>query len=115
MPVGKMTNAEFLENGEWANFYSMAYGQDDYLDFDPPMHDIRFVTNTDRDSLTILNLHGSEEDLIGASRLDSTLVLGIEDIVLKKVYSDGHPARDWACIMTALDIVDSWRRSNYSV
>ncbi len=115
--LAKMANADFLEDGEWAGFFSKAFDEYDYIVFDPPMHGIRFVTTASSDSPDTIDLHGTGADSMGDFSLDGSLVLGTGQILLKKV----HPARhsctawDWTCIMTPLGIVGCWKRGHYSV
>ncbi len=115
--LAKMATTDFLEDGEWAGFFSKSFDQHDYIIFDPPMHGIRFVTTAGSDSPDTLDLHGTGWDSMGDFSLDGTLVLGTGQILLKKVHSirHGYPAWDWACIMTPLGIVGCWKRSPYSV
>ncbi len=54
-----MANADFLEDGEWAGFFSKAFDEYDYIIFDPPMHGIRFVTTASSDSSDTIDLHGT--------------------------------------------------------
>ncbi|CAD6574884.1 MAG: hypothetical protein ASARMPRED_006960 [Alectoria sarmentosa] len=108
--LAKMTTADFLEDGEWAGYYS--YGLGGSGGFDPPMHSIRFVATANSDSPTTLNLHGVGTDGIGSFDLDGKLVPETGQVLLKKVYW-ASITWDWACMMTPMGIVGSWGRSNY--
>lgn len=111
--LAKMTTSDFLEDGEWAGFYSMSYGPDECMSFDPPMHGIRFVATATSNSPTTLDLHGTGEDGIAAFDLKGKIVPGTGQIFLRKVYSGGSPTWEWACMMTPVGIVGSWGDQNY--
>ena len=114
--LAKMATADFLEDGEWAGFFSMSLDQYDYMIFNPPMHGIRFVTTASSDSPDTLDLHGTGADSMGDFSLDGTLVPGTGQIILKKMHSVrvSYPPW-WACIMTPLGIVGCWKQSRCSV
>ena len=116
--LAKMTTVNFLEDGEWAGFYSMSYflprrGRGESVDFDPPMHGIRFVTTAQFSDPTVLSLQGTGEDAIGAFDLEGKIARETGNINLRKTYSGGHPTWDWLCIMTPVGIVGSWGRGAY--
>lgn len=117
--LAKMTTVKFLEDGEWAGFYSMSYsplrGRDESVCFDPPMHGIRFVATAQRGDPTVISLHGTGEDAIDAFDLEGKMAPETGNINMRKTYSGSHPAWDWdwVCIMTPVGIVDSWGQKNY--
>lgn len=114
--LARMTTVDFLEDGEWAGYYSVSHagvGGACFLHFDPPMHNISFVATANGDSPTTLNLHGTGEDGESAFALDGFISPRTGQIMLQKVYSGGHPAWDWTCIMTPMGIVGSWGQSDY--
>ena len=116
--LAKMTTVDFLEDGEWAGFYSMSYsprrGRGETVYFDPPMHGIHFVVTTQcSGDPTVLSLQGTGEDAIGAFDLEGKLAPQTGEINLRKTYSGGDPAWDWVCIMTPLGIVGSWGTEEY--
>ena len=104
--LAKMTTVDFLEDGEWAGFYSVSNSQ--FVYFDPPMHGIRFVATAQCGDPTVLSLQGSGEDDIGTFDLEGKLASETGNINLRKTYSGGSPAWDWVCIMTPVGIVGSW-------
>lgn len=111
--LARMTTADFLEDGEWAGFYTIPNGPYSVI-FDPPMHGIRFVVTANNDSPTTLNLHGTGEDGISTFDLDGKISPTTGQIILKKVYFGGAPAWDWNCIMTPMGIVGVWgKRENH--
>lgn len=72
-----------------------------------------FVATANGDSPTTLNLHGTGEDGISVFALDGYISPRTGQIMLQKVYSGGHPAWGWTCIMTPMGIVGSWGQSDY--
>ena len=111
--LAKMTTVDFLEDGEWAGYYSLRHWRDERVPFDPPMHGIRFVGTTNSDSTTTLNLRGTGEDAVGAFDLEGKLAPETGHLVLRKTYSGGSPVWDWVCIMTPVGIVGSWGEDIY--
>ena len=115
--LAKMTTVKFLEDGEWAGFYSVPYFpwgvRDDAVYFDPPMHGIRFIATAQCGDPTVISLHGTGEDAIGAFDLEGKITPETGNINLRKTYSGGDPAWDWVCIMTPVGIVGSWGQRAY--
>ena len=115
--LAKMTTVDFLEDGEWAGFYSISYsprrGRGESAYFDPPMHSIRFVATAQSSDPTALSLQGTGEDAIGAFDLEGKIAPETGNISLRKTYSGGSPVWDWICIMTPMGIVGSWGRGEY--
>ena len=114
--LAKMTTVDFLEDGEWAGFYSMSYSthrQGEFISFDPPMHGIRFVATAQCGDPTVLSLKGTGKDAIDDFDLEGKLAPGTGNINLRKTYSGGSPTWDWVCIMTPVGIVGSWGLGNY--
>ena len=56
--TAKMTTAAFLEDGEWAGYYSTSHASGGYQHFHPPLHGIRIVATAGSDSASTLSLHG---------------------------------------------------------
>lgn len=106
--LAKMTTADFLEDGEWAGFYSVPYRRGNSPSFDPPMHGIHFVVTANTNGQGTLNLQSTGEDAVGAFDLEGKLAPGTGHISMKKTYSGGSPVWDWVCIMTPVGIVGEW-------
>lgn len=112
--LAKMTTAGFLEDGEWAGFYSTSYGaRGGPANFDPPMHGIRFATTTNSDSSATIDLHATGEDGVGTFSLDGKLLPVTGQMTFTKRYFGGFPKWDWACLMTPVGIVGSWGPNGY--
>ena len=108
-----MTTVEFLEDGEWAGFYTMSsytprVGLSGSVLFDPPMHGIRFVATAQCGDPIVLSLQGTGKDAIAAFDLEGKLNPETGNISLSKRYSGGYLTWDWVCIMTPAGIVGSW-------
>ena len=115
--LAKMTTVKFLEDGEWAGFYSVPYvprgGRDDAVYFDPPMHGIRFIATAQCGDPTVISLHGTGADAIGAFDIEGQIAPETGNMNLRKTYSGGDPAWDWICIMTPVGIVGSWGQRDF--
>ena len=90
----------------------MSFGQH-RIDFDPPMHGIRFAATTSSNGSSTIKLEGTGEDGIGHFDLNGSAVPETGQIVLKKVYAVGNVKWDWACLTTPLGIVGSWGGEYY--
>ena len=108
--LAKMATAEFLEDGEWAGFYSMPQARVQSIVFDPPMHRIRLSATPDHNSSHLLHVQGTGEDGIGSFDLYGEIIPQTGQICLRKEYSGGSPVWDWVCMITPFGIVGCWGR-----
>lgn len=82
--LAKMASPDFLEDGEWAGFYSSSYPLGQSYDFDPPMYGIRFHAIENSDGPTALDLYGTGKDGIGTFDLYGNLAPGTGQFILNK-------------------------------
>lgn len=106
--LAKMTTADFLEDGDWAGFYSVPYRRGISPSFDPPMRGIHFVVTANTDGRGLLVLQSRGEDSVGTFDLEGILAPETGYIAMSKTYSGGSPMWDWFCVMTSVGIVGSW-------
>ncbi len=107
-----MTSQDFLADGEWTGFYSISMGSGGYIDFDPPMHGIRFVTHVFDDKPTTVNVRATGMDGVGSFDLSGQIDRESGKVVLRKSYSDTHEWQ-WCCLMTPYGIVGTWGSGLY--
>lgn len=110
--LAKMATLDFLEDGEWAGFYTVPQGRDHLPSFDPPMHNIHFVDASWGGDQNIQPLEGWGDDPVGPFGLEGQLAPETGHILMKKTYSGGFPVWDCNLIMTPVGIVGSWREDD---
>ena len=105
--LASMTSKSFIEEGEWAGFYSMSIGPLHPRPFDPPMRGIRFQVCDDPE-LPARTLDAKGEDGVGSFRLFGKIALNTGEITLEKQYDGQGPHWDWFCLMTPFGIAGTW-------
>ena len=116
LPV--MTSPEYIKSAEWIGIYTISFGlgaapRRQELNFDYPMHGIRFeVTQLPTDS-TRLNLRAAGTDGVGSFTLDGVLSQKIGYLQMLKAYGSESLEWRWSCIMTPFGIVGTWGSSDY--
>ena len=82
--MAKMTTVDFLEDGEWAGYYSTSHASGGYQHFHPLLHGLRIAATAQSDSASTLNLDGTGNQGTGPFDLDGTLVPETVQILLTK-------------------------------
>lgn len=107
-----MTSKAFLEDGEWAGFYSMSFGHMRTRTFDPPMRGVQFQVCDDPE-LPARNLQARGQDEVGSFQLYGKIALKTGEMTLEKQYDDYGPHWSWVCVMTPFGIAGTWGRDDW--
>lgn len=103
----QMTEPSFLEDGEWAGYYSVDIGEESTTTFDPPMHNIRFIVGEpNEESLPIVGTGG--RDGVGSFTLDGVMDSNTGALMIKKDYDNYGPHWIWTGFLTPFGIIASW-------
>lgn len=121
--LAKMTNSEFLADGEWRGFYSVPHSTAKY---DPPMHGIRFSARDLSPAGAVELIAGAVEliamdgrDGVGTFSLVGTVSKSSGWVNLRKEYrtmagtTGGSLSWNWYGVLTPFGIVCNWGTPNW--
>jgi hypothetical protein len=109
--IATMTSKHFLEEGEWAGFYTVSTGAHE-LHIDWPMRGMRFRVCDDPER-PWRHLQAYGNDGIGDFSLSSSMASATGEMTMVKAYTGGTLRWDWACMMTPFGIVDFWGTNSF--
>ena len=112
------TSPKYLEDAEWIGIYTLSFpllraARRRDLDFDPPMHDIRFKATQSSGDPHLSDLCAGGRDSVGSFTLDGIVNRESGFLELHKTYQGGSPTWRWQCLMTPFGMVGSWGDINY--
>ncbi|KAL8639106.1 MAG: hypothetical protein Q9226_008915 [Calogaya cf. arnoldii] len=110
----RMSDPGFLQDGsEWCGYYSLPYPHAE-VDFDPPMHGIRFTTAAASNDSRLIEIEGTGGiDSVGAFKLRGTIDIDIGVLNMDKLYTSDGPRWGWVGFLTPFGIIASWGARNH--
>ncbi|KAL8902420.1 MAG: hypothetical protein Q9207_004728 [Kuettlingeria erythrocarpa] len=109
----KMVHTSFLEDGsEWGGYYSLPTSPfrqaTTEVEFDPPMHNIRFTAEWLNNNV-ILGIDGTGgRDGVGAFTLRGRIAADTGVLTMEKIYVNHGPRWWWVGFLTPFGIIASW-------
>ncbi|KAL8922684.1 MAG: hypothetical protein Q9208_004997 [Pyrenodesmia sp. 3 TL-2023] len=108
----QMINVSFFEDGsEWGGYYSLPVSPfqrtSTDVEFDPPMHKVRFTAEWRNHA--VLGIDGTGgSDGVGAFTLYGTIAADTGALTMEKIYANHGPRWRWMGFLTPFGIIASW-------
>lgn len=108
----KMINVSFFEDGsEWGGYYSLSFVRFQRtrteVEFDPPMHNVRFTAEWCND--VVLRVDGTGgSDGVGTFTLRGTIAADTGALSMEKIYANHGPRWRWVGFLTPFGVIASW-------